>query len=196
MIAIIDTAVANLQSVVNAVERLDRSYAVTSDAELIAQASHVILPGVGHAQACMQRLRELELAPLLRSLTQPVLGICLGMQVLYEATAEGDCEGLGILPGKVEKIHPHPGLTLPHMGWNTLDLVDPSSPLLRGIFGGDRVYFVHSYRAPFSELVPATTHYGELIPAMVARDNFFGTQFHPERSGPVGLAILRNFTEL
>lgn len=196
MIAIIDTAVANLQSVVNAVERLELSYVVTHEHETIARASHVILPGVGHARACMQRLNELDLLPLLRSLKQPVLGICLGMQVLFESTAEGDCEGLGVLPGRVEKIQSFPGLSLPHMGWNTLELVDPSSPLLRGIFTGDRVYFVHSFRAPLSEQVPATTFYGESIPAVVARDNFFGTQFHPERSGSVGLAILRNFGDL
>ncbi len=196
MIAIIDTAVANISSVANAIERLDLRYVTSSDPEVIARASHVILPGVGHAQACMERLEVLGLPPLLRSLRQPVLGICLGMQILFESTEEGDCEGLGILPGRVEKIRESPGLALPHMGWNTIELIDPSSPLLRGIFSGDRVYFVHSYRTPLSTETRASTSYGETIPAVVSRDNYFGTQFHPERSGPVGLAMLRNFLEL
>lgn len=195
MIAIIDTAVANINSVVHAIERAGFPYQTTTDAQTIASASHVILPGVGHAQASMKRLRELELIELIQGLTQPLLGICLGMQILYESSAEGDTPGLGILPGSVEAIK-ECELPLPHMGWNTLTLADPSSPLLRGVFAGDRVYFVHSFRAPMNSCVKALTQYGEDIPALVARDNFFGTQFHPERSGTVGLNILRNFCAL
>ncbi len=195
MIAVIDTAVANLNSVIYAIQRTETPFCATTDPEVIRQASHVILPGVGHAQASMRRLHELGLVPVIRALTQPVLGICLGMQILYDSSEEGDTPGLGILPGRVAKISAA-GLPLPHMGWNTLRLDDPSSPLLRGIFLDDRVYFVHSFRAPMNAAVMASSFYGEEIPAIVGRDNFFGTQFHPERSGPVGLSILRNFCAL
>jgi glutamine amidotransferase len=196
MIAIINTAVANLTSVANAVERTGRAFKITTDPETIQKASHVILPGVGHAQASMKSLEQLGLIPLIKDLDQPVLGICLGMQLLYQHTEEGDIEGLGVLPGIVQKIKEVPGLALPHMGWNTLHLDDPSSPLLRGIFEGDRVYFVHSFRAPVNEVTRASTVYGEPIAALVSQDNYFGTQFHPERSGAVGFAILRNFLAL
>lgn len=196
MIAIINTAVANLTSVANAVERTGRAFKITTDPETIQKASHVILPGVGHAQASMKSLEQLGLIPLVKDLDQPVLGICLGMQLLYQHTEEGDIEGLGVLPGIVQKIKEVPGLALPHMGWNTLHLDDPSSPLLRGIFEGDRVYFVHSFRAPVNEVTRASTVYGEPIAALVSQDNYFGTQFHPERSGAVGFAILRNFLAL
>ena len=196
MITIINTAVANLSSVANAVERTGREFVITTDPEQITRASHVILPGVGHAQASMKSLENLQLVSLIQQLKQPVLGICLGMQLLYERTEEGSVEALGILPGTVQRIREAPGLTLPHMGWNTLHLDDPSCPLLRGIFEGDRVYFVHSFRAPVNAVTRASTHYGEAIAALVSQDNYFGTQFHPERSGDVGFAILRNFLAL
>ncbi len=196
MIAIIHTGVANISSVANAVERTGTRFEVTRDHQKIQAASHVILPGVGHAQASRKALEEEGLIPVIRSLRQPVLGICLGMQLLFEATAEGQTEGLGIIPGKVEKIPEAPDLALPHMGWNSLELDDPSSPLLRGIFAGDRVYFVHSFYAPEGPWTRASTHYGTKISALVSHENFFGTQFHPERSGTVGDAILRNFLAL
>jgi glutamine amidotransferase len=194
MIAIINTGVANLRSVANAVERLDRVYEVTTEASVIEAADHVILPGVGHAQASMKSLQELQLIPVIKQLKQPVLGICLGMQILYEFTEEGDIPCLGILPGRVTRIRDY-GLSLPHMGWNSLDWEQPS-PLLEGLQPGCRVYFVHSFRAPMNAATRASCHYGESIAALVSQDNFFGTQFHPERSGAVGSLILRNFLSL
>lgn len=194
MIAIINTGVANLRSVANAVERLDYAYELTTDAAVIQAADHVILPGVGHAQASMKSLQQLQLIPVIKQLKQPVLGICLGMQILYEYTEEGDVPCLGILPGRVSRIRDY-GLSLPHMGWNSLDWDQPS-PLLEGLTPGCRVYFVHSFRAPLNATMRASTHYGEMIPALVSQDNFFGTQFHPERSGDVGSLILRNFLTL
>jgi imidazole glycerol-phosphate synthase subunit HisH len=191
MIAIINSGVANLRSVANAVERLGRSFAITTDPGTIEAADHVILPGVGHAQASMRKLAQLGLIPLIKGLKQPVLGICLGMQILFEHTEEGDTPCLGLMPGRVVKIQDH-GFSLPHMGWNSLTW-NEDSPLLRDVGQGSRVYFVHSYRAPINSTNLASAAYGETIPALVARNNFFGTQFHPERSGPVGSQILRNF---
>lgn len=194
MIAIINTGVANLRSVANAIERLDQPYEMTTDAAVIQAADRVILPGVGHAQASMKSLQALNLIPVIKQLKQPVLGICLGMQILYEYTEEGDIPCLGILPGRVSRIRDY-GLSLPHMGWNSLEWDQPS-PLLEGLKPGCRVYFVHSFRAPVNATTRASSHYGETIPALVSQDNFFGTQFHPERSGDVGSLILRNFLTL
>ncbi len=194
MIAIINTGVANLQSVANAIERIGHSFSITTDAQAIRKADHVILPGVGHAQASMKSLAQLELVDLIRQLKQPLLGICLGMQILYEHTEEGDTPCLGILPGRVSRIRDF-GLALPHMGWNSLNW-EQESPLLKGIEQGSRVYFVHSFRAPVNATNQASTQYGETIPALVSQDNYFGTQFHPERSGDVGSQILRNFLTL
>lgn len=194
MIAIINSGVANLRSVANAVERLQQPYVLTSDAEVIQAAEHVILPGVGHAKASMKNLQQLGLIAVIQELKQPVLGICLGMQILYEYTEEGDIPCLGLLKGRVSRLRDY-GLSLPHMGWNRLDWDEPT-PLLEGLEKGSRVYFVHSFRAPVNATMRASTHHGETIPALVAQDNFFGTQFHPERSGDVGSAILRNFLTL
>lgn len=194
MIAIINTGVANLRSVANALERLDRPYTLTTDAEVIQTAEHVILPGVGHARASMKSLQQLQLIEVIQQLKQPVLGICLGMQILFEQTEEGDVACLSLLPGQVSRILDC-GLSLPHMGWNSLEWDEPS-PLLRGLDQGSRVYFVHSFRAPVNATTRASTHYGEAIPAVVSQDNYFGTQFHPERSGDVGSTILRNFLSL
>ena len=196
MIAIINTAVANLASVAHAVERTGLSYRITTDPGEIQTASHVILPGVGHAQASMKSLEQLQLIPVIQALQQPFLGICLGMQLLYEKSEEGDTTGFGIIPGRVRRIPEASDLSLPHMGWNSLELDDPSCPLLRGIFAGDRVYFVHSFYVPSDEFTRASTNYGKKISAVVAYQNFFGTQFHPERSTTVGDSILRNFLAL
>ncbi|MCX6130386.1 MAG: imidazole glycerol phosphate synthase subunit HisH [Proteobacteria bacterium] len=195
MIAIVDTGVANIRSVANAVERSDRAYCITREASSIAQASHVILPGVGHARASMLRLEQLQLIETIRNLKQPVLGICLGMQILYEKTAEGPTDCLAIIPGQVEQIKDF-GLSLPHIGWNTLQFSQAHSPLLEGLQESCQVYFVHSFRAPMTEATQAFTEYGEKIPAVVSFKNFHGTQFHPERSGPIGQRIIRNFFAL
>ncbi len=194
MIAVINTGVANLLSVANAIERTGRAFEITTDAELIKRARHVILPGVGHAQASMKSLNQLGLIPVIKQLSQPLLGICLGMQILFEHSEEGDTACLGILPGRVTRIRDH-GLSLPHMGWNSLEWKD-SSPLLQGLEQGSRVYFVHSFGAPMNQTTQAWTQYGEAIPALVSQDNYYGTQFHPERSGDIGSLILRNFLAL
>ena len=194
MIAVIDTGVANLLSVANAIERIGRPFIITRDAGVIGKASHVILPGVGHAQASMKSLAEINLIPVIQQLKQPLLGICLGMQILFEHTEEGDVPCLGLLPGRVTRIQDH-GLSLPHMGWNSLEWQTPS-PLLEGLAPGVRMYFVHSFQAPLNATTRASTQYGEAIPALVSQDNYYGTQFHPERSGDMGSLILRNFLTL
>ncbi len=191
-VAIIDSGGANLASLQFALERLGARAHVTGDAAQIAGAPRVILPGVGCARDAMQRLRALQLAERLPRLEQPVLGICLGMQLLYRLSAEGATPCLGVLPGSVERLASKPGLPVPHMGWNQLELHSPD-PLLEGVETGQYVYFVHSYAAPVSATTLATTRYGIEVAAVVRRRNFWGTQFHPERSGRTGAAILANF---
>ncbi len=194
-VVIIDSGGANLASLQFAFERLGASARVSSDPAEIAAAPRVILPGVGSARDAMQRLRASGIAERLPRVTQPLLGICLGMQLLYDHSAEGSTECLGVLPGTVEALSPGPHLPVPHMGWNQLAITAPD-PLLEGIAPGDYVYFVHSYAAPCSRVTLATARYGIDLPAVVRRDNFWGTQFHPERSGSAGARILANFLEV
>jgi imidazole glycerol-phosphate synthase subunit HisH len=194
-VVIIDSGGANLASLQFALERIGGRARVSSDPADIAAAPRVILPGVGSARDAMQRLRAAGLAERLPRLEQPVLGICLGMQLLYRHSAEGSTECLGVLPGTVEQLTAAPGLPVPHMGWNQLAITGPD-PLLEGIVPGDYVYFVHSYAAPCSHATLATAHYGIDVPAVVRQRNFWGTQFHPERSGDTGARILANFLEV
>ena len=196
MSVVIDTGVANIASVVAVLKRLGDCPVVSKDAKRISTADHVIFPGVGTAKAAMQRLKAMQLDKIIPDLTQPVLGICLGMQLLFEKTQEGDVDGLGILAGTVEKIRPQEHITLPHMGWNALEQVDRKSPLLDRVDDGAFVYFVHSYAAHKTSGAIATTTHGEVLIAAVQRGNFFGVQFHPERSGAVGMQILQNFLAL
>jgi len=191
---IIDSGGANLASLVFALERLEARARVSSSPAEIARAERVILPGVGCASDAMQRLRAAGLAERLAALRQPVLGICLGMQLLYHHSAEGPTECLGVLPGRVERLSPGPGLPVPHMGWNQLAISTPD-PLLEGIKSGEYVYFVHSYAAPCSPVTLAAARYGADLAAVVRRGNFWGTQFHPERSGRTGRRLLANFLE-
>ncbi|MGB6451415.1 MAG: imidazole glycerol phosphate synthase subunit HisH [Steroidobacteraceae bacterium] len=191
-VVIIDSGGANLASLQFALERLGARASVSSDAARIAGAPRVILPGVGSARDAMQRLRALDLIERLPKLEQPVLGICLGMQLLYGLSAEGATPCLGVLPGTVERLASKPGLPVPHMGWNQLALTT-GDPLLEGVNSGDYVYFVHSYAAPVADMTLATARYGIDVTAVVRRGNFWGTQFHPERSGRTGAAILANF---
>ncbi len=191
-VTIIDSGGANLASLQFALERLGARARVSSDPAEIIAAARIILPGVGCARDAMQRLRAAGLTERLPRLEQPVLGICLGMQLLYQHSAEGPTECLGLLAGTVERLRPAPGLPVPHMGWNQLALGEPD-PLLEGIAEGDYVYFVHSYAAPCSRATLATARYGIDVPAVVRRENFWGTQFHPERSGRPGARILANF---
>ena len=198
MIAIVNTGGANIASVVNAFSRLGVHSELTEDPEVIQSASHVILPGVGAAADSMGRLREKQLPPLIEGLTQPVLGICLGMQLLFEKSEEGPVDCLGILPGTVTEMTPDPeaGITIPHMGWNQLEVRGEPVPLLKDLPADPYVYFVHSYCAPEGDFVKATATHGQSVPAVVVRDNFMGAQFHPERSGETGAVILRNFISL
>ena len=191
-VVIIDSGGANLASLRYALDRLGARSAVSSDPALIAAAPRVLLPGVGAAADAMARLRSRGLDRLIPQLRSPVLGICLGMQLLFEHSAEGDTSCLGVIAGTVERLLPAPGLPVPHMGWNTLDL-QREDPLLSGIRNSDRLYFVHSFAAPVNGCSLASVHYGRAHCAIVRQRNFRGVQFHPERSSAAGARILRNF---
>jgi glutamine amidotransferase len=191
-VVIVDSGGANLASLAYAFERLDCRAVITSDGSTIASADRVVLPGVGAAGHVMRRLREAGLMRVLSTLTQPVLGICLGMQLCFDRTAEDNTQGLGLIPGRVEKLKSSPKYPVPHMGWNELtDL--KSDPLLEGLPAESYAYFVHSYATPVSETTLASTKYTTTIAAVVRHRNLWGTQFHPERSGAVGAQVLRNF---
>jgi glutamine amidotransferase len=191
-VVIVASGGANIASLQFALERLHVSSAVSADAARIRAASHVILPGVGAAADAMIRLRQDRLHEVIPTLRQPVLGICLGMQLLFEASDEGDTPCLGIIPGRALHFPAAPGRPVPHMGWNTLDM-QRESPLLAGLGSRDYAYFVHSYALPVGSATVASTQYGAPFSACVERDNFFGAQFHPERSGLVGARVLQNF---
>ena len=192
---IIDSGGANLASLQFALERLGARATVSSDAREIAAAPRVLLPGVGSAADAMQRLRRSGLAELLPTLRQPVLGICLGMQLLFERSAEGMTECLSVLPGTVRRLEAARGRPVPHMGWNQLT-GSRQDPLLEGIEPGEYFYFVHSYAVPASQVTLAQVEYGEAVSAVVRRANFWGTQFHPERSASAGARLLGNFLAL
>ena len=197
MIAIIDSGGANIASVRFALERLGVDSVLTADPAVIAAAERVILPGVGAAPVAMAQLDRAGLVDCIRGLSQPVLGICLGMQLLFDRSEEGDTPLLGLVGGNCRAFDPSMGLTVPHMGWNRLAPQGGSRhPLLDGIDDGAHVYFVHSYAAPVSGDTVAACSYGVDFTALVARGNFMGAQFHPERSGPVGARILGNFLAL
>jgi imidazole glycerol-phosphate synthase subunit HisH len=195
MIAIVDTGGANIASVRNALERLGVKSRLTADPKEIEAADQVILPGVGEARSSMERLREKNLINCVRDLKQPVLGICLGMQLLFEGSEEGDTACLGLLPGAVKRLKSVPNYSIPHMGWNQVELAQENE-LTRDISSGEYFYFVHSYCAPGGEWVTGTCDYSERFPAMVRHKNFFGVQFHPERSAAAGAKLLRNFVSL
>ncbi len=191
-VVIIDSGGANIASLRAALSRLGADSVVTTDHGIIKRASRVLLPGVGSAHDAMARLRMAGLDQLIPQLTQPLLGICLGMQILFERSDEGPANCLGVLPGSIGKLQSVPGRPVPHMGWNQLTQVRPDS-LLDGVSSLDYVYFVHSFAAPTSAVTVAITDYGTALTSVARRDNFCGTQFHPERSGVVGSRILANF---
>jgi len=209
-VVIIDSGGANLASLRFALDRLGARSVVSRDAAQIAAAPRVLLPGVGAARDAMQRLASLGLVDTLRSLAQPLLGICLGMQLLFEHSEEGDTPCLGILPGSVRRMQAAGGRPVPHMGWNqcrTLRrdpaqpgplLADPlrGDPLLAGCSDGDYYYFVHSFAAPVGDCTLAACEYGPEFSAVVGSGNFRGVQFHPERSAASGARLLRNFLDL
>ncbi|MBQ4153465.1 MAG: imidazole glycerol phosphate synthase subunit HisH [Oscillospiraceae bacterium] len=195
MIAIIDYGAGNIFSVLNALEYLGVPAELTADGDKIRQADAIILPGVGAFPDAMRMLHATGLTELLKEEAgkKPFLGICLGMQMLFEKSWEfEETEGLGLIPGEIVRI-PDTGLKIPHMGWNQLEITQ-SCPFLEGIKDGDSVYFVHSYMAKTEpENVVAYSDYGVQVPALVRCGNVYGAQYHPEKSGAVGLQMLRNF---
>lgn len=191
-VALVDAGGANIGSVRCALDRLGAESVLTGDAELIRACERVILPGVGAAAVAMARLRALDLVDTLRDLRQPLLGICLGMQLLFEASEEGEVETLGLLRGRVTRLPEAPGVRIPHMGWNRL-VPRRESALLAGIAPGAQCYFVHSYAAPVTEDCVASSAHGQPFAALVQRGSVAGAQFHPERSGAVGARLLENF---
>jgi glutamine amidotransferase len=194
-LAIIDSGGANIGSVMHALKRRGAEPVFTADEETIRKADRVILPGVGAAGAAMSRLEELGLPGCIRELKQPVLGICLGMQLLFEKSDEDDTQCLGIIPGTLKKLKPSDGIRVPHMGWNTTTAVNPD-PLLAGLPENPWFYFVHSYCAPIGPATVATCLHGEPFAAIVRHENFCGAQFHPERSARGGARLLANFLEM
>ncbi|WP_340615592.1 imidazole glycerol phosphate synthase subunit HisH [Xenorhabdus entomophaga] len=194
-IVILDTGCANLASVAYAIRRLGYDPIISLDANVVRSADKLLLPGVGTAAAAMEQLEQRQLIPLINSLSQPVLGICLGMQLLADISAEGDnVPLLKLINAPVEKMVTK-GLPLPHMGWNQVQAQE-GHPLFRHITDNARFYFVHSYALPIGEYTIAQTEYGNIFSSAVAKDNFFGVQFHPERSGAAGAQLLKNFLEM
>ncbi|NQY89270.1 MAG: imidazole glycerol phosphate synthase subunit HisH [Colwellia sp.] len=201
---IVDTGCANLSSVKFAIDRLGFSVTITDDIDVIKAADKVIFPGVGSAKHAMANIIDKGLVATLQNLTQPVLGFCLGMQLMTRSSTEGisSTEGvsdnvvecLNIIPTLVEPLNAQ-GNRLPHMGWNTLTSV-ADHPVLKGINVDDYFYFVHSFAAPISKYTIASCQYGSEFSAVIAKDNFIGCQFHPERSGALGSKIIKNFLEL
>lgn len=193
-VALIDAGGANLGSVRYALERLGVEPRLVRDAEGLRGAERVILPGVGAAPYAMARLREQGLVEPLRQLQVPLLGVCLGMQLLFDDSEEGDVACLGLIPGTVRHLHADLGIRVPHMGWNEL-LPLRESPLTAGLPAKAYAYFVHGYAAPLSADTVSACDHGGLFAAVVQHGRYGGAQFHPERSGETGARILRNFLE-
>ncbi|SCB98843.1 imidazole glycerol phosphate synthase subunit HisH [Gilliamella intestini] len=193
-IVILDTGCANLSSVKYAVQRLGYDPIISLSPDIVLSSDKLFLPGVGSASSAMKKLKERNLIELIKVCTQPVLGICLGMQLLADYSTEGHVNTLGIIHEKVRKI-PDCGLPLPHMGWNQ---VSPKAGhhLFRGIPDDAYFYFVHGYAMPLCSATIAETNYGESFTAAVQKENFYGVQFHPERSGLAGAKLLKNFLEM
>ncbi|RFF27414.1 MULTISPECIES: imidazole glycerol phosphate synthase subunit HisH [unclassified Wenzhouxiangella] len=193
-VAIINSGGANLGSVQHALNRLGVESVLTRDADTIRSAERVILPGVGAAAWSMNALREAELVEVIRALTQPVLGICLGLQLMFDSSEEGDVDCLGLIPGRVRKLEVDDSLRLPHMGWNQVEWV-ADDPLAAGLDGSEWYYFVHGYAAPVDHAVAVSEH-GQRFAAVVRHKNFAACQFHPEKSASAGARILQNFLEI
>jgi len=194
MIVVIDYKAGNLYNVGDALRHLGADFAFSADPAVVRKAGKVILPGVGSAKPAMESLEQLGLVPVLRQLSVPFLGICLGLQLLFERSDEEQTDCLGILPGVVKRFD-STRLKVPHIGWNQV-CCNGSDSLFAGIPDKSSFYFVHSFYGPVSQdLTKGTTDYGESFSSVVAKENYHGVQFHPERSGELGLQILRNFLE-
>ena len=195
MTAIIDYDAGNIRSVAGALERLGQQYELTADPERLLAADRVILPGVGNAAHALESLRQRGLCEVIRSLRRPVLGICVGLQILCRDSEEGPVEGLGVFDAHVRRFPDEPQIKVPHMGWNALENLD--GKLMKGLQSGTFVYFVHSYYPSLCQDTVATCRHGStLFSAALRYENFYGTQFHPEKSGDAGSRILQNFIDL
>ena len=196
MIAIIDYDTGNLRSVCNALDRIGAEYVLTNDPAVIAEADRVLLPGVGEASSAMQKLQERGLCEVIKALKVPVLGICIGMQLMCRHSEEGNVDCLGIFDAQVQKFEADPsqGVKVPHMGWNSI--TDLRTGLFEGLSEGEFVYFVHSFAADVCEDTIAVSENGRRFSAALRKGNFYGAQFHPEKSGDVGERILKNFMNL
>jgi imidazole glycerol-phosphate synthase subunit HisH len=196
MIGIIDYGAGNIRSVSNALVRLGAKHFISRDRYKLSQAEKVIFPGVGEARSAMDALARVDLQDWLREVTVPFLGICLGMQLLFERTTERDTPCLGILSGTNRRFEGvQPALKVPHMGWNQVQHKE-SMVLFKGIASGEYFYFVHSYYAPIIDVTIGTTDYGIPFTSALQNKNFYGVQFHPEKSGKLGLQLLNNFIDL
>lgn len=193
-VVILDTGCANLASVAYAIKRLGYTPTVSREPDVVLRADKLFLPGVGSAPAAMNMLQERDLITLIKACTQPVLGICLGMQLLAARSEEGNVDTLGIIDAPINRMETD-GLPLPHMGWNRVTPL-AGHHLFRGIDDGAYFYFVHSFAMPVCEATIAQSNYGGAFTAAVEQDNFFGVQFHPERSGQAGAKLLKNFLEM
>jgi glutamine amidotransferase len=194
-VAIIDSGGANIASLLYAFERLGVAANLTTDAELIRHSQRVLLPGVGAARNAMQRLQDAGLVDVIRNLTQPVLGICLGMQLLCDASEEEDVECLGIVPGVAAKLTVADHYPVPNMGWCATQSCS-SHRLLDGIDDGSYFYYVHSYAVPVSHHTIATARHTRQFSAVISKENFVAAQFHPERSSKAGARLLKNFLDI
>ena len=194
MVAVIDYNMGNICSLGNALGRLGAEWVLTSDHTQISRASHVILPGVGNASEAMVNLKRLGLPELIWKIRRPVLGICVGMQVMCRHSEEGNAECMGIFDAKVKRFSEMPGIKVPHMGWSRISNLE--SNLFKGVEKNPYVYFVHSYYAPLCPDTIATSRHPEMFSAALKYENFYGVQFHPEKSGEVGERIIANFLSL
>jgi len=194
MVAVIDYNMGNICSLGNALGRLGAEWVLTSDHTQISRANHVILPGVGNASEAMVNLKRLGLPEVIWKIRRPVLGICVGMQVMCRHSEEGNAECMGIFDAKVKRFSEMPGIKVPHMGWSRISNLE--SNLFKGVEKNPYVYFVHSYYAPLCPDTIATSRHPEMFSAALKYENFYGVQFHPEKSGEVGERIIANFLSL
>jgi len=195
-VAIVHLGAGNTASVQFALERLGADAVVTSDAAVIADAERIVLPGVGAAGYAMARMAELGLTEIIKAFDRPLLGLCLGQQLLFERSEEnGGATLLGFIPGTVARLDVRPDLPVPHMGWTRLEKL-ADDPILEGVVEGSYAYFVHSFVCPDTDATIACADYGTEVPAMVRTGNHWGCQFHPERSAETGARILQNFLSL
>jgi len=194
MIGIIDYGAGNIRSVGNALDRLGQPFFVSKDIAELQRAGKLILPGVGEARSAMESLGQIGLLRWLTTVNVPFLGICIGMQILFEHSDERDTACLGVVPGRISRFD-DTKLKVPHIGWNRVN-VTTTSPLFNNIRDNEYFYFVHSFRAPVGPTTIGLTQYGESFSAAVQKENFFGVQFHAEKSGAAGIQVIKNFIEL